>query len=91
MASSWERVTLFRDNVNKEGNGLTIRSLLKYGLTKRETTRTTPARKDTFKVNSSGILQESLGGGEWERGSWDESVRVLNGVNKPPGPRRLPS
>ena len=60
MASSWESVTLLRDSVSKEGDDLTIGSLLRYWLTKRETTRTSPARNCTFKLNSSGMLQKSL-------------------------------
>jgi hypothetical protein len=59
-------------------------SLLKYWLTKRDTTARTPPSNDAFKVNSSGMLQESLfiflGG---EDGGLIEGAHVLNGVNKP--------
>jgi hypothetical protein len=53
MASSWESVTLLRDSVSKEGDDLTIGSLLRYWLTKRETTRTSPSGNGAFKLNSS--------------------------------------
>jgi hypothetical protein len=60
MESSWESVTLLRDSVSKEGDDLTIGSLLRYWLTNRETTTTSPARNGTFKLNSSSMLQKRL-------------------------------
>jgi hypothetical protein len=54
--------------VEYEENGLTVRSPLRHRLTKRETTTRTPVMNDTFKVKSSGMLQDNLG--RWGHPEW---------------------
>jgi hypothetical protein len=61
IALSWGSVKSFRDNVTEniteKGRDLTVGSLLKYRLRKRETTpRTAAVRNDSFKVKSSDML-----------------------------------
>jgi len=63
IALSWRCVKSFsRDNVTEKGGrrDLTIGSLLKYRLRKKETTpRIAAVRIDSFKVKSSGMLKDS--------------------------------
>lgn len=63
----------------------TIGSLLKYRLTKRESTIRTAVRKGAFKVNSLGMLYKCLGCGPG--GSITVmTVQILNGVCEPKQP-----
>ena len=86
IALSWRCVKSFsRDNVTEKGGrrDLTIGSLLKYRLRKRETTpRTAAVRNDSFKVKSSGMLKDSL-----SRVRASEWKRKRSGGEKVSGPR----
>jgi len=56
MASSWKRITSFRNSVNKKGRTLTIGSPFRVKYLKREIVTRNTARYDTFKMIPSSIL-----------------------------------